>query len=265
MSSTELATVTTDEAALARLDRHAVVELLERGKTWLQQALQRDTEIGDFVTYKAEASVLRELTVQMELGKDAELAATELVRRAERAIGQAIRKGQQDGRVTSHGQHAFTGNQYGPPRGVLADDENSSDPTPVSPTSFGLSEDQLSRGAYALADNVTEDEFQEALDAAKEEGNLSRAAVARKLGKKAKEPVRRPEVLRRTRRFDSKTVVAKTVEAAADVVTPSLLAEVDYGELDTQDLGEWISSLGDSIRALSSLKAQLSKELNHRG
>ena len=42
-------------------------------------------------------------TAQKQLGKDAQLAAAEIVRRAERGIGVAIRRGQQNGRSPSGG------------------------------------------------------------------------------------------------------------------------------------------------------------------
>lgn len=44
-----------------------------------------------------------------------------------------------------------------------------------------MARDELSRGPYAMSDGVTDDEFEEALDQAKAEGNLSRANVVRRV------------------------------------------------------------------------------------
>lgn len=253
MTAADLAVVTQDEAALAQLDRHAVVELLERGKTWLQQALDRDTAIGELVNYKGEATVLRELVIQKELGRDAELAATELVRRAERSIGQAVRRGQERGEIrVPH----VTSRRPGHDRasaGVMGPAE-----------AAGVKHSSSVSDLYELADDVSDEQFDTAVEQAKAEGDLNRSNVARKLGKRQPSASKRAEPPRPPSRLDGHTVITKTVEAAADVITQSLLDEVDYAELDTQDLTDWVGSLTGSIKALQGLRARLNRELNHR-
>jgi hypothetical protein len=49
-------------------------------------------DIEAIVEFKSWAEVMRVLTIQKDLGKDAELAAAEIVRRAERGIGVATVK-----------------------------------------------------------------------------------------------------------------------------------------------------------------------------
>ena len=63
-----------------------VVLCLERSKTWLTEALDQG-DIASIVEMKSQAEAIRVYTMQKQLGKDAELAATEIVRRAERGIG----------------------------------------------------------------------------------------------------------------------------------------------------------------------------------
>lgn len=270
MSITDLV-VSTAPGNLDQLNRATVTELLERGKTWLRLALERgEAEITELVDYRAEATILKELVVQKELGKDAELAATELIRRAERAIAGAIRQGQERGTVGSR-EHPAGG---GPSVDYVKADGKvihaaRADGVPrtnrISPrvAAGGLSKSSLD-GHYGQFDGVSDQEYDEAIDEAKAEGVLTRVNVLRKLERKAPLPSKRPQVLRKTRRFDSQTVIERTVQAAEDVITPSLLAEVDFGELDSEALEEWINSLGASIRALNSLKTRLSKELTHR-
>lgn len=67
------------------------------------------------------------------------------------------------------------------------------------------------------------------------------------------------KVLGRTRRLDANRVVEQTVRAAEP--SADLLAAIDYGDLDPALLGEWISSLSESLKALRSLKTTLEKEL----
>ena len=55
-------------------------------------------------TSVAQAEAIRVYTKQKQLGRDAELAAQEIVRRAERGIGLAIRRGQEEGRFLRPGQ-----------------------------------------------------------------------------------------------------------------------------------------------------------------
>lgn len=70
------------------------------------------------------------------------------------------------------------------------------------------------------------------------------------------------KVTRNTRRLDANRVIGSIVIEAAALVSPSLLAQVDFGDLDREQLGEWISSLSESEKALRSLRRDLEKELH---
>ncbi|WP_055751031.1 hypothetical protein [Frankia sp. AvcI1] len=50
-----------------------------------------------------QAEAIRIYTTSKQLGKDAELSAAEIVRRAERGIGIAIRRGQEAGAIAKRG------------------------------------------------------------------------------------------------------------------------------------------------------------------
>lgn len=172
--SADLAVYTASESALDRLDRHAVVALLERGKTWLDMAVARDTEIGEFVEFKGQAETVRVYTVQKQLGKDAELAAAELVRRAERGIGLAIRKGQEAGEIRRHGDRgpvraAYTRERNGRVETVQAEAANTSISLKPGPTDFVSQHELSSNGAgiYHLTDGVTDDQFEAGIAEAK--------------------------------------------------------------------------------------------------
>lgn len=264
--SADLAAYTADDSSLQRLTRQSVIELLERGKSWIDLAVQRDTEVDDFVEFKGQAETVRVYTVQKQLGKDAELAAAELVRRAERGIGLAIRKGQENGEIRQHGDAGGPRRDYIRNGQLVRVGDRPAPDSLKSPESFGIRSDELARGPYALADGVSEEQFETAVAEAKAEGNLSRANVVRKVTGRPVPKGKRPEVLRGTRRIDSRRVIAATVDTYADnAIPPDLLAEVRFDELETHDLREWISSLSESARALRSLRTILEKELNQRG
>lgn len=156
-----------------------VVQTLERAKVWLAQALDHG-DIEQIVELKSQAEAIRVYTMSKQLGKDAELSAAEIVRRAERGIGVAIRRGQEAGEIR---------------------DKRSGGHTPhiASPADF-VPKDELKDVVYPLTDDVTDDDFEDALAEAKEEGNLSRANVVRKVQKTTPRPAPAPEPPVRNRR-----------------------------------------------------------------
>jgi hypothetical protein len=182
----------TEELALAAdpgfIERSAdpgefIIQACERARTWLREALDNG-EIDQIAEVKSQAEAVRVYTMQKQLGKDAQLSATEIVRRAERGIGVAIRRGQAAGEI--RGRHQGKRTQRAVGNGPLR-----------SPTEFA-SQHELSPGGsdqagiYDLTDGVSDDDFEGAVCDAKAEGSLSRANVARKARArsraKAKEP-----------------------------------------------------------------------------
>ncbi len=116
---------------------------------------------------------VRIFTVQKRLGKEAQLAAAEIVRLAERGLGLAIRKAQQEGRVSKRGGRPAQNS----PR------EDFSKPADL------LGSGKEATEVYAMTDDVSDEEFSESLAEGKAEGKLSRANVLRKVrGKKKKRP-----------------------------------------------------------------------------
>jgi hypothetical protein len=150
-----------------------VVAACERAKAWLAEALEHG-QIEQIAEVKSQAEAVRVYTAQKQLGKDAQLAAAEIVRRAERGIGVAIRRGQAAGQIRRPGQG---GGQ--PPRAVRPRD----DKTMSSPADFASHGELLGNGAgiYHLTDGVCDAEFDAALAEAKAEQDLSRANLVRKI------------------------------------------------------------------------------------
>lgn len=232
-----------------------VVMCLERSKTWLTEALEQG-DIGSIVEMKSQAEAIRVYTMQKQLGKDVELSAAEIVRRAERGLGLAIRRGQELGEIRTVAD--------GGPRGPYMRGDQLVHATPVlpderkrSPADF-FSGGQEQYDTYRLADGVTDDQFDDAVEEAKAEGNLSRANVVRKV-KGERPKLARPEVLRNMRHIDPNRVVEQTVLHSG--MSESVAELLDYSALDRDRLEGWVSSLTEVIRSLTTLKRNLMKEL----
>ena len=137
----------------------AVTGMLDQCRQWLATAVEA-TEPKRISEFKAFVATIAETTKQLNLSKEIQLHAVEMVRRAERGVGVAIRQGQEEGTV------ARQGNPY--------------DRTSYSPDEF-MKRGTPSMETYAMTDGVSDEKFDDAIAKAKTEGNLSRANVVRKL------------------------------------------------------------------------------------
>jgi hypothetical protein len=152
-----------------------VVQACQRAKAWLEGALEHG-EIDRIAELKSQAEAVRVYTAQKQLGKDAQLAAAEIVRRAERGIGLAIRRGQRDGQIARRGDRGGCGAP-----GVRGGDPGATRGEHLgSPAGF-FRNDKERADCYAMADGVSDADFDNALRQAKSDGDLSRASVVRKI------------------------------------------------------------------------------------
>lgn len=271
-----------------------VVAALDRAKAWLATA--SSTDLPDVVENKRRAEAIRCYVAQKELGKDAELAATEIVRRAERRIGQLIREGQEAGAIRSRATSAR---------------KQPGDSGLISPTEI-VPEHELGGnggGIYAMTDGVSDEEFEDAIDEAKAEKNLSRANVVRKIKNPSPDPstddvmdrLGRTNVAHRTEQIRERAARGMTarqiagdigitettvrdyarragVDLADSVVgktrrhdSTRIVAEtvstldgaamgvglVDFDDLDAEQIDGWVSSLNASMASLAKFHKQL--------
>ncbi len=156
-----------DISALPADQRGAVItKALVESKSWLAVATQA-TDPTPIAEFKAWAATVAEMTRQKGLAEEIQLDALEMVRRAERGIGVVIRNGQEAGEICNPGEtRAALGNSK------------------MSVTSFGLRSDELTEGPYVFA-AADDEQFEEALGEAREEKNLSRANIVRRVKKTA--------------------------------------------------------------------------------
>lgn len=174
MSDTQTTSAVTDVAMLESLDpasrEIAVTSMLDQARQWLERAKESTTPAQDVAEFRAFVATVAEAEKQKKLSEEIQLDAVEMVRRSERALGVAIRQGQAAGEVRSRGEGGGDPEYVDPLR----------DSKRMSPGAFfkhGTDANQT----YAVTDNVTDEQFDSALESAKDEGNLSRANVVRKV------------------------------------------------------------------------------------
>ncbi|WP_255789327.1 hypothetical protein, partial [Mycobacteroides abscessus] len=157
-----------------------VTELLVQSNVGLLVAIAAQ-DLPGIAEAKRKAATIQEIAKQLRMANDMQLHAAEFVRRAERGLGVGIREGQERGEVESRVSTAKSMRQ----RGIENEGghHTSSFESRKKPTDYAT-KGELSGGRddgiYAMTDGVSDEQFEEALTEAREEGNLSRANVARK-------------------------------------------------------------------------------------
>lgn len=218
------------------VDAGAVIAILERAKVWLGQAVQ----IKDVVEVKARAKKLRGHAVR--LGENAEVAASEIIRRAERRLGQLVRKEQDDGTIRPSIHPAIS---YG-------------DDRPSPQNFFGSHKDQTD--SYAMTDGVSDEHFEGALTAARDEKNMSRANVVRKIRGWPEhllptKGMERSEYNRKKRCIDPDWVISELalgLEGHAGIV--KLINPADATD---ESVAKWAESIANSLSVLNRFKKEL--------
>jgi hypothetical protein len=231
--STDLA-VAADPDVIARSADPAgfVVAACQRAKAWLREALEHG-EIEQIAEIKSQAEAVRVYTAQKQLGKDAQLAAAEIVRRAERGIGVAIRRGQQSGEIAKRGDcgsRGAPGIRGGNPGDARGDHLGSP---------AGLFRNGKERAdAYAMTDGVTDADFEDALGQAKADRDLSRANVVRKIRQRHGTPPAAGE--------DVPDPADRSTEAAKR--RRELIGEFAATGMSSQQIGDRLGIGGDRVR-----------------
>ena len=175
-----------DPAVIDRADDPGefVIRACQRAKTLLREALDHG-DIDQIAELKSQAEAVRVYTIQKQLGTDAQLAAAEIVRCADRGIGVAIRRGQENGAIRKPHENGGPRSDYtrnGKPVHVdLGSGESKVSSGGKASSAFYAGTGQSRADIYAMTDRVPDGDFEDALVQAKAEGNLSRANVVRKI------------------------------------------------------------------------------------
>ncbi|GAC1377598.1 MAG: hypothetical protein NVSMB4_07000 [Acidimicrobiales bacterium] len=224
----------------------AVTGLLDQARTWLATAVQA-TEPRPAAEFKAFIATVHETTKQLGLSKAIQVDAQEMVRRAERGVGNAIREGREAGTVKSirdggpRGDYERNGSVVRVKSDPLRDENKMS-------TSDFFSNGNEHNQVNAMTDASDED-FEEALSAAKAEDNLSRANVVRKLKGEVKKPTPRPEQMRGTHHPKTARIVEQTALTLSGLVMG--LAMVEHGSVSDEVKAEYGDHMKDALRQIN--------------
>lgn len=166
----------------------AMTGMLEQAHQWLAHAVASSVPVEDIANFRAYIATAAETAKRLRLSKEIRQDAEVMVRRSERALGQAVRDGQENGEIRKPSERS--GAHVPGVRGTVSLDSvpELSDTTP-SPSVFLGRSGEVTAQVYAMTDGVTDAEFEEALSTATEEGNVSRANVVRKLKDRNREDV----------------------------------------------------------------------------
>lgn len=303
MTATDLVPMA-NAAALDSLDPHArevaITSMLDQARTWLAHAVEFTAPAQDIAEFRAFIATAAETARRLKVSKEIQLDAEVMVRRTERALGQAIRDGQERGEIRGRGQGAAT------PPGA----RNRSDQHLASPRDFASMDELIGNGAgiYDLADGVSDEQFEVALEVAREEGNPSRANVVRKVREVTDEPgtyaerqeakwariaemaasghtrdqiarevgmttegirngaqqrgidIRADRVVGRTRRLDTNRIIRQSVLDLEGIVAS--LALINRDDIDPEEAQTWVDSLNQSIKALSKARTAIKESIS---
>lgn len=248
--SADMAVIESDVAALEALDPQsreiALTGILTQSRDWLVRATQATDPARAVSDFKAFITTVTEAAKQKKVSEEIVTEATVMVRRTERALGVAIREGQERGTIStvSSGAAVAAHNREARRRG----EQESSMRRFLPNANEYVPNGQATVDTYAMADDVTDAQFEEALTEAVEEGNVSRANVVRKI-KGEDKPKREPNNPNKT---------AQTMER----VTSSLwglrhslqeITAVDP-DLDPAQAAAWIKEFSSTSQELNRIK-----------
>jgi len=233
--------MTTDVAQWEPSTAAAVIDQLAIARDWLRTEANDIDEVAGVL---AQADAIALLVRKRELGHDAELAAAEIVRRCERRLEELLIEGQDAGRVGRRGDNAHT---LARPQDVsLGNKLRHSDILPSS---------KLRVQAKVMA-SANDDDFDDALRAARDEGDMSRTNIVRKL-KGETQPAARNEWHRKRRHIDPARVVRESVAVLQGVATG--LALIDAADVADVNRAQWAADMRDAVQAIDKFRKELAK------
>lgn len=243
-------------AALEALDPQnqalQVTSFLGQARSWLAHAKEA-TEPQPIANFHAQMVVTAEAAKQLGLSKEIQVDAVEMVRRAEHAVGFAIRKGQDEGTLAKRGD--IGGRPEPGARAPRTGSSKNLDLVRPKDVVGAGNANELSH-YYELTDGVTSDQFEEAITEAKNEGNLSHANVVRKAKGQPKPEGKRHELLKNTHHHDVARIVEQTAFALEGLVLG--LGLVAPGTVPEESKAAHTKSIGAS---LSKIRTFLNSEM----
>lgn len=203
---------------------------------------------------KNAAAMASEYSKRLGVSKDIVLDAQVQQRRWERALGVAIREGQARGEIVRRGDNRHTGLGGADSATLKASPREYASKNDLSPGSGQA-------GVYDLADNVTDEQFESALEEASEGRNVSRANLVRKIKEArgtapAEVPTRKGDPKRARKQIDTLRRLVTSLEGTQVILDDFSHAGLDPAITD-EEANEIIAGLDTFVRAIGRVKKSL--------
>ena len=229
----------------------AITQLLGQAKQFMEVAMKQPDAPRIMADFKAQIITIAEYAKQKRMSEELQIDATVMVRRSERGLGVAIREGQDRGDVATLSEMKSRASAAREVKMGRLDQEiyNSLVEKPT-PTTFATSVDLSGNGAgiWHMTDEVTDTQFDEALTAAVDERNVSRANVVRKI-KGEEKPKREPASPNKTAQMmDRVTTALWGLRHSLQEITA-----VD-ADLDPAQTSAWIKEFTSTSQELNRIK-----------
>lgn len=238
----------------SELDRLAdpgefIIASVDRAKHWLAQALAHG-DIERIIEIKSQAEAIRIYSMSKELGKDAVLSATEIVRRAERSLYAAVEQGRQTGEILRPGQT------------VRRPGHQVADADPVKTLAdVGVDKYELA-AVRPLKEGVPDEVFDDAIASAMADENLSRANVIRRAMKEEKK-VTAPTRAQIAGAGAQRRALTGACTTLAGIAHGLRQIEDIHPDISSEEAAEWVGGLSEARLVLERVIKRLKERTNN--
>jgi hypothetical protein len=237
----------------------AVSDMLSKSYEWLTRAHDSSVTPQAVKDVRSYVNTIAEATRQRDLSREIQMDAKEMARRADYALGKAIRDGQATGEIVKNGHQPNRGNQF--KNGALSDSKSSIETH--SPYEF-VQMGGESTDIYAMADSGDSEQFQKILDEARAEENLSRANVARK-ARALSSPITQESASQQKQKKISQKLAKRSVSiietSLIDFDTAASSFEfIEWDAITPEQAAQWLEQLNDSIKSINKFYRTMKKK-----
>ena len=239
-----LVATTTDVERWEPTNAAAVIEQLTLARDWLRE----QTGLDEVIPVLSQAEAIRLLVQKRDLGREAELAAAEIVRRVERRLGELWTIAREEGRTMTNSD---AGKMRTGPAPSCADGA-------AKLRSLDVFGNHTIRSDSLKLASVNDDDFEEAVTECRGAGVMTRAAIIRKLnGTPMKTRSTRNEWHRGKRNLDPVRIVTESLATLQGVAAG--LALIQPEDVTDTARREWAREMRTALQDIERFRKGLAR------